>query len=194
MNAYITGPVIRRLREGRAMTQQQLADRLCVSSKTISKWETGKGLPDISLMEPLASALGVSLPELMNGEQIINRNTSGNVLRTRFYVCPICGNVLTAMGDTVISCCGIQLPPLEAEEPDDAHIVHMERVEDEQFLTLEHPMTKSHYISFLAFVSSDQLQLVKLYPEGNPEVRMKLRGRGILYACCNRHGLTKQRI
>lgn len=194
MNTYITGAAIRGFREARKLTQAQLAETLCVSDKTISKWETGKGLPDISLLEPLAKALGISLPELMNGQQIVNRNTSCNVLRAKFYVCPICGNVLTSMGSAMISCCGVELPPLEAEEADESHCIRAERVEDELFLTVDHPMTKAHFISFLAFVTSDRIQFVKLYPEGNAEARMKLRGRGILYGYCNRHGLWKQKL
>ena len=130
----------------------------------------------------------------MNGEQIVNQNTGCNVLRSKFYVCPICGNLLTSMGDAVISCCGVTLPPLEGEAPDEAHEIRLERVEDETLVTLNHPMSKSHYISFLAFVSSDRMQLVKLYPEQSAEARLQLRGHGFLYACCNRHGLFKLKI
>ncbi len=194
MNTYITGPAIRKFREARLLTQAQLAERIGVSDKAVSKWETGKGLPDISLLEPLAAALGVSLTELLNGEQIINRTTSANVLRTKVYVCPICGNVITGMGDAVISCCGVTLPALEAEDMEGSHEIHAERVEDELFLTMEHPMTKQHYISFMAAVTSDRIRFIKLYPEGNAEARIKLRGRGILYAYCNRHGLFKKRF
>lgn len=194
MNTYITGPAIKRFREEKSMTQAQLAEKIGVSDKAVSKWETGKGLPDLSLLEPLAQALRVSLTELMNGEQIINKNRSANVLRTRFYVCPVCGNVLTSMGEAVISCCGISLPPLEAEPAEGEHAFCLERVEDETFVTLPHPMTKEHFISFLAFASSDRVQFVKLYPEGNPEARLQLRGHGFLYAYCNRHGLVVKRI
>ena len=194
MNSYITGPAIKRFREARKLTQAQLAEEIGVSDKAVSKWETGRGLPDISLVEPLAKTLGVSVPELMNGEQILNKNRSANVQRTKFCVCPICGNVLLSMGDAVISCCGVTLPPLEAEEAADAHGIQVQQVEDEHFVTVEHPMTREHYISFLAFVSSDRVEFVKLYPEGNAETRMQLRGHGWLYACCNRHGLFKKRI
>ena len=194
MNSYITGPAIKRLREARKLTQAQLAEKVGVSDKAVSKWETGKGLPDISLVEPLAKSLGVSVPELMNGEQIINRNTSCNVLRSKFYVCPICGNLLTSMGDAVISCCGVALPPLEGDAAEGEHEIHLERVEDETLVSLDHPMRKDHYISFLAFVSSDRVQLAKLYPEQNAETRFQLRGHGFLYACCNRHGLFKLKI
>ena len=194
MDHYITGATIKRLREERGMTQLELADRIGVSDKTVSKWETAKGLPDVSLLEPLAQALGISVIELMSGETVTNHNRSANMLRSRFYVCPVCGNILYTMGETLVSCCGITLPACEAEEADDDHAISIENVEDEHFLTVEHPMTKSHFISFLAFVTSDRIQLVKLYPEGNAQTRMQLRGRGIVYAYCNRHGLMKKRV
>ena len=189
MNTYVTGTTIRKLREGRGLTQAELAERIGVSSKTVSKWETARGLPDISLLQPLAKALGISVVELMNGEQIVNRNVSANLLRSKFHVCPLCGNVLHSFGSALVSCCGITLPALEAEEADDDHTVTIENVEDEQFLSIRHPMTKEHYISFLAFVTADRVQLVKLYPEGDAQTRLQLRGLGRLYWYCNRHGL-----
>ena len=193
MNTYVTGATIRQLREKRNLTQAELAERIGVSSKTISKWETAKGLPDISLLQPLAQALNISVIELMNGEHIINKNTSANMLRSQFHVCPICGNVIHSTGSSLISCCGITLPALEAEEADDDHTINIETVEDEHFITVHHPMTKEHFISFIAFVTSDRMQLVKLYPEGNAETRLQLRGMGYLYWYCNRHGLFKKR-
>ena len=194
MNTYVTGTTIRQLREHRHLTQAELGARIGVSSKTISKWETAKGLPDISLLQPLAQALGISVIELMNGEQILNQNVSANMLRSKFYVCPICGNVIHALGNAVVSCCGITLPALEAEEADDDHMVTIAVVEDEHFITVRHPMTKAHYISFVAYVTSDRLQMVKLYPEGNAQTRLQLRGMGYLYYCCNQHGLFRKKI
>ena len=194
MNTYVTGGTIKSLREDRSMTQAELADKIGVSSKTVSKWETAKGLPDITLLQPLAEALGVSVIELMNGQPIANHNLSANMLRCKFYVCPICGNIIHTIGTALVSCCGITLPPLEAEEPDDAHAITIERVEDEHFVTVAHPMTKAHFISFAAHVTSDRLQLVKLYPEGNAETRLQLRGRGYIYYYCNQHGLFRKRI
>ena len=193
MNTYVTGATIRCLRETRRMTQAELAEKIGVSSKTVSKWETAKGLPDISLLQPLAQALGISVIELMNGEHIINRNPSGNMLRCKFYVCPICGNIVHTLGNTLVSCCGITLPPLEAEEADEYHDVTIEDVEDEHFVTIHHPMTKQHFISFLAFVTSDRIQMVKLYPEGDAQTRLQLRGIGHLYYYCNRHGLFRKK-
>ena len=194
MNTYVTGSTIRQLREGRGLTQAELAERIGVSSKTISKWETAKGLPDISLLQPLAQALGISVIELMNGQQIMNKNISANMMRCKFYVCPICGNIIHSAGDALISCCGVTLPALEAEEADEEHAITMEQVEDEQFLTVCHPMTKEHFISFMAYVTSDRIQMVKLYPEGNAETRFRLRGMGYLYHYCNRHGLFRMKI
>ncbi len=194
MNTYVTGTTIRQLRESRNLTQAELAEKIGVSSKTVSKWETAKGLPDITLLQPLAAVLGISVIELMNGEHITNQNISANMLRTKFYVCPICGNVIHGTGNAVFSCCGITLPALEAEDADDAHTIAVERVEDEHFLTVHHPMTKEHFISFVAYVTSDRLQLVKLYPEGNAETRLQLRGTGYLYWYCNRHGLFRKKL
>ena len=193
MDNYVTGSTIKQLREARNMTQTALAQKLGVSSKTVSKWETAKGLPDISLLQPLAQVLGISVIELMNGQHITNRNRSANMLRGRFFVCPLCGNVLHSTGEALVSCCGITLPPLEPEEPDEDHTVTIESVEDEHFITVHHPMTKEHYISFLAYVTSDRIQLVKLYPEGEAQTRLQLRGMGRLYWYCDRHGLFQKK-
>lgn len=194
MNTYVTGVTIKSLREKQKLTQVQLAEKIGVSSKTISKWETAKGLPDISLLQSLAQALNISVIELMNGEHITNKNVSANMLRAKFYVCPVCGNVIYSIGDSVISCCGITLPALEAEIPDDNHKINIEAVEDEKFVVIKHPMEKNHYISFIAYITSDRVQMVKLYPEGNAESRFQLRGHGIIYWYCNHHGFYKYKM
>lgn len=189
MDKYVTGAVIRKLRENKKMTQEELAEKLFVSSKAVSKWETGQGFPDVSLIEPLAKALGISVIELLSGEDIRNINRASNMNKCKFYVCPVCGNVIEATGEAVVSCCGITLPPLDAEECDDEHRINVETVEDEYYVTVDHPMTKDHYISFLAAVSDDGIQLKKLYPEGPCEARFRIRAVRKIYAFCNRHGL-----
>ncbi len=194
MDLYVTGSTIKRLREARGLTQARLAQALDVSDKAVSKWETAKGFPDISLLEPLSAALGVSVMELLSGDTVVNQNKSANMLRGKFYVCPICGNVIHASGEAVVSCCGVTLPPLEAEETDAHHHFAVEDVEDEHFVTVDHPMTKSHYISFLAYVTWDRFQLVKLYPEGNPSCRFRFQRGGYLYLYCNRHGLMREKV
>ncbi|MBQ8514733.1 MAG: helix-turn-helix domain-containing protein [Ruminococcus sp.] len=194
MNQYVTGAVIQKLRERNGDTQRTLAEKLSVSDKTISKWETGRGLPDITLLEPLARALHVSVAELLSGECITNQNRSGNMRRIGFYVCPICGNVIYSMGEGVFSCCGVTLPRLSPEPEDTEHTLKAEKIEYDHYVTLQHPMTKEHYISFAAYVTYNQVQLVKLYPEQNPEVRFPMCGSGIIYVYCNRHGLFQVRV
>ncbi len=189
MNQYVTGAAIRKLREKNKMTQLQLADRIGVSDKTVSKWETGKGFPDITLLEPIAKALSVSITELMSGETVNNTNVSANVLKSGFYVCPVCGNVIHSMGEAVISCHGIQLKAAVPEQADAHHSVRIERVEDEYYVRVSHEMTKKHYISFIAAVSADRIQIVKLYPEGNAEARFKINGVRKILFYCNREGL-----
>lgn len=191
---YVTGNTIKSLREKKNYTQKQLADIINVSDKTISKWETGKGLPDISLLEPLAKSLSVSVAELLSGEYVTNINRSGNMLRSKFYVCPICGNVIHATGEGSFSCCGITLPVQEAETFDDSHLLLIARMENDWFMSMEHPMEKEHYISFFAYVTANKVQIIKLYPEQNSEVRFPISGHGIIYAYCNKHGLFSKRI
>jgi len=189
MNQYVTGAMIKRIREDRGMTQQQLSEKLAVSDKAISRWETGRGYPDISLIEPLAEALGISIIELFSGEDVTNQNRAFNMLFVKLYVCPICGNVIQGIGEAVVSCCGIVLPPLEAEPEDDAHRLNIERVEDEYYVTIAHEMSKAHYISFMMATRDNSCEIMKLYPEGNAEARFKVSHAKWLYYYCNRHGL-----
>ena len=168
MNQYVTGTVIRELREKNKMTQLQLAERLGVSDKTVSKWETGKGYPDITLLEPIAKAFRISVTELISGNTIRNANVSANMLRSKFYVCPVCGNAIHSM---------------------ERHMIFINRIEDEYYVRIDHSMTKEHYISFVAAVSSDGIQMVKLYPEGASEARFKIRGVKKILFYCNRDGL-----
>lgn len=189
MNQYVTGAIIRELREKNHLTQSELAEKLFVSDKTISKWETAKGYPDISLLEPIATAFGISVTELLSGTAISNMNVSANMLRSQFYVCPVCGNVIHSMGELSVSCHGIQLMPEQAEYVNEDHKILIERIEDEYYVQIEHEMSKKHYISFIAALSSDGLQVIKLYPESIAETRLKMRGVKKIYCFCNRDGL-----
>lgn len=189
MNQYVTGAVIKELREKNKMTQLQLAEKLGVSDKTISKWENAKGYPDITLLESIAEALSVSVTELISGNTVTNSNVSANMMRSRFFICPVCGNIIHSMGEAVIQCHGVQLQPEEAEETDEEHKIFVERIEDEYYVRIEHEMYKNHYISFIAAVSSDRIQMVKLYPEGNAEARFKISGVKKIFFYCNRSGL-----
>ena len=137
MNQYVTGAVIKRLREKYRLTQAELAEKLNVSDKTVSKWETGKGYPDISLLEPIAKVFGISITELISGNTVSNVNVSANMMRSKFYVCPVCGNVIHSMGEAVIQCHGVILMPCQAEETDENHMVFIERVDYVHFICLK---------------------------------------------------------
>ena len=189
MNQYITGAVIRQLREKNQLTQAELAEKLHVSDKAVSKWENGKGYPDVSLLEPIAGVFGVSVAELVSGRTVSNMNVSANMMRSKFYVCPVCGNAIHSMGEAVIHCHGIQLTPAQPEETDENHMIFIEGVEDEYYVRVEHDMTKQHYVSFIAALSMDRIQMVKLYPEGNAEARFKVNSVKKILFYCNRDGL-----
>ena len=194
MNQYVTGTMIKRLREGKKMTQQELAEIIGVSDKAISKWETGRGYPDIALIEALADALGVSIIELFSGSDVRNTNRSFNMKRLKLYVCPVCGNIIQSAGEAVVSCCGITLPALEAEAEDESHHLEIEQVEDEYYVSINHEMSKTHFISFIIAVQDDGYEIKKLYPEGNAEARFKIsRTKGFMYYC-NKHGLYQVTI
>lgn len=193
MNQYVTGSIIKKLREKQKMTQAQLAEKLDISDKAVSKWETGNGFPDISILEELAAVLKTSVIELLSGSNVVNTNRSFNMKKTRFYVCPVCGNTVQATGDTVVSCCGIVLPALEAESPDEQHALCIEKSEDEYYITCNHEMSKFHYISFIAAVSDNGIHLIKLYPEGAAECRFKINRTSRIIWYCNRHGLFIQK-
>jgi len=205
MANYVTGETIKTLRERAGFTQRDLASALGVTDKAVSKWETGHGLPDASLLLSLGEALGVSVHELLSGELVLNANRSANMRRSRFYVCPCCGNVIHACGEASISCCGVQLPALEAEvqaageaEKDggDAaagHQINATYTDAELYVTLDHPMRKDHYVSFIAYMTDDRIDIRKLYPEQDCEARFCYRGRGDLYVFCNRDGLFVRR-
>ena len=189
MDRYITGNTIKKLREKNKLTQNELARKLSVTDKAISKWETGKGYPDIVLVEDIAKVFNVSITELFSGDTIENTNICSNMEKIKFYVCPVCGNVISSTGEMSVSCHGINLSPLEAEIFDEKHKLDISIVEDEYFVCVKHEMTKSHYISFIAAVSSDKIELKKLYPESSADTRFKISGVSKIFFYCNKDGL-----
>ncbi|MDY4970777.1 MAG: helix-turn-helix domain-containing protein [Lachnospiraceae bacterium] len=191
---YVTGKTIRRLREKKRLTQRELAEKLMVSDKTVSKWETDRGLPDIGMIGELSGVLGVSIAELLTGDCRENENPAGNMKKNHFYVCPVCGNVITSVGRGTFHCCGILLPEQEAENMDEGHDMEICTIDDEYCMTMNHPMSKEHYISFLAYVTSSTVEIIKLYPEQDICVRFRKKGHGWLYGYCNRHGLFRKLI
>ncbi len=191
---YVTGKMIKELRERKHLTQRQLAEMCQISDKTVSKWETERGLPDIGLIEVLATNLGVSVAELLAGEYVVNSNRSANMNKIKFYVCPICANVIQSTGEGNYTCCGITLPLLQREDEDERHQIEVELVENDYYIHMSHSMTKTHYISFIAYATSNSQQFVKLYPEQNIECRFARKGHGQIFAYCNQHGLFSVKV
>ncbi len=194
MDLSKTGKLIARLRSEKDLTQKQVADRLGICPKTVSKWETGKGFPDVSLISGLSEIFGVDISKLLDGEMPKIKAEAGNVKKTKFYVCEKCGNILTGIGNAEISCCGRKLLPLSPKEPDEAHKLNFEKIEDDYYITFTHPMQKDHYISFISYVRFDRVLTVKLYPEQGGELRFPQMRGGKMYYYCNTHGLFEIKI
>lgn len=191
---YINGKIIKELRKKKKLTQKQLSELISVSDKTISKWETEKGLPDITLLEPLSAALGISVAELLSGESITNKNRAGNIAKIKLYVCPIYGNAIFSLGEGAFTCCGVSLPALLPEKKKMDFLISAEANDGELYIRLDHPMTKEHYISFAAYVTYDSVTIKKLYPEQDAEFSFPFRKKGKVFVYCNRDGLFEADI
>lgn len=187
-----TGALIRALRITNGMTQKELAKAIHLSDKAVSKWERGLGLPDIGVLELLSAALDVSIETLLDGDLTQNGFLGGNMKQATYYVCPTCGNVSMCTGAAEVSCCGRKLPALTAQKADGADKLTAEPVENEWYITSTHPMCKDNYISFVALVTAERLQLAKQYPEWDLQVRFPHRGHGMLLWYSTEKGLFYQ--
>lgn len=194
MNCDKIGALICKLRKEKGMTQQQLADKLHVSDKAISKWERGGGCPSPDLLTSLSNILCVNLEELLSGEIEKKGKTPANMKKLKFYVCPDCGNILTAESKTNITCCGKKLSPLSEQKAADAQKLSVESIENEYFITSDHEMTKKNYVSFVAMLTGDALILRRLYPEWDLMLRIPRIGRGKLVWYSQSEGLLFQYI
>ena len=188
------GKLLYELRKEKNMTQKQLADLMNISDKTISKWERGLGCPDVSLLPELSQILGVNIEDILAGKLDLNETMGGNMKKLKFYVCLQCNNLITATGDANISCCGKKLEALTAAKATESHVLTIEPVEDELYVSASHEMKKEHYISFVAYVTGDRVVIVKQYPEWNMQFRFHKSGHGKLYFHCSNHGLFYQLI
>ena len=194
MDLSKTGKLIAELRREKGLTQKDIAEKLGICAKTVSKWETGHGFPDVSFILELSKILGIDISKLIEGEMPKVIREVGNVKRTKFYVCEKCGNLLTSIGDAEIICCGRKLSPLKIKEADEAHKMNIEKNEDDFYIKFSHPMTKEHYISFVSYVRFDRVLIVKLYPEQEAELRFPQMRGGKMYYYCNAHGLFELKI
>lgn len=197
MDCNKVGTLLYRLRKEKGMTQKQIAEQLNISDKTISKWERGLGCPDVSLLGELSNVYEINIEKLLAGDLQPNNIEMGNLKRLKFYVCSNCGSIINNTGDAEISCCGRKLSPLVTKKPDELHLATVEDSEGEYYISFDHEMSKTHFISFVAYATSDKVMLVKLYPEQTASVRLpKMNGGrlnqkygGNLYYYCSKHGL-----
>jgi len=192
MDGEKMGNLLCQLRKERNMTQRQVAEILNVSTQAVSKWERGQGCPDVGQLPALSKLFGVAMDCLLTGNLSPKERDGGNMRRIKFYVCPECGNILTATGGGELQCCGRKLEALEPQKADELHTVTVQEIEEDWYITFEHPMEKAHYIRFFAYVNMDRVLLVRLYPEQGGEIRIpQIRGGGRLYLCCSRDGLME---
>lgn len=189
MDANKVGALIRQLRMQKGMTQRELAERLYVSEQAVSKWERALGCPDVSLLSALARALDVDIKSLLQGEMSSSIAHGGNMNRIRFFVCPVCGNVITMTGKADVSCCGRQLEALKPVAGDEAHTPRVEPMDGELYITFDHSMEKAHHIQFVACVRFDRVLLVRLYPEQDAELRVPYMPCCTFYIGCSKEGL-----
>lgn len=192
MDQTKTGGLIRALRTQKGLTQKALAEAIGVGDKAVSKWERGLGCPDVSLLPELSRVLGVGLETLLSGSLDANDQERGNMKKLNFYVCPDCGNLITAATEVGVSCCGRTLLPLEPQKSEEP--LSVEKIDDSWFVSSSHPMTKDHYVSFVALLTGDTLFLRRLYPEWDLQTRIPAFGHGILLWYCTQHGLFRQII
>ncbi len=194
MDLKESGKLLCELRKAKGLTQKQLADKLGVVPKTVSKWETGNGLPDALTVPALAEILGVSEKTILSGKITVNKKESGNLKKTSFYVCPHCHSIMSGIGKSRIVCCGKTLSPLSAKAADNMHTIKVSEVENDFYIEFNHEMTKEHYILFAAYVGYDRTLIIRLYPEQSPYIRFPKMYRGKLYFYCNNHGLFEEKL
>lgn len=194
MDPVKTGKIIHLLRKEKGLTQKQLAEKMFISDKTVSKWECGAGCPEISLLRQLADILDVEIDALLKGQLDQNDRNGGNMKNLKFYVCPVCGNLLTATGEASVSCCGKVQEPTEIKKAESDEKLSVELIDNEYFVSSSHEMTKDHYITFVALLTSDTLILRKQYPEWDLQTRIPRMAHGRLIWHCSKHGMFSQLI
>ena len=138
MDIAKTGLLIRDLRTKMGMTQKSLADLMNISDKTVSKWERGMGLPDVSLLVELSQIFGVNVDILLTGSMNVSDEKGVNMKNAKYYVCPECRNLVFATGDAEISCCGRKLTALEMKKAEPDEKLSVEIIENDWYITTRH--------------------------------------------------------
>lgn len=188
------GKIIRSLRLEKDMTQKDLAEKLNLTVQAVSKWERGWGLPDISLLPALAEILQVDLKEMLEGELNHREFERMNMKETKLYICPNCGNLSLCTGKAAVTCCGRQLDESVPVKADDKEKMTVEKVENDWYISSDHPMTKEDYISFSAFLMNGKIEVYKHYPEWKMELRIPRIGHGTFLWFSEKEGLFFQRL
>ena len=194
MDLIKSGKLLCDLRKAKGMTQKQVADMLGVLPKTVSKWETGNGFPDISIVSALADILGVSERILLSGKLTPNIKENGNMKRIKFYVCPHCNSIMQGIGECQVVCCGKPVEPMVSKIADNNHSISVSEMDDDFYIEINHTMTKDHFISFVAYVGFDRVFMVRLYPEQDASVRITRVFKGKFYYYCNKDGLFEYKF
>ena len=194
MDQIKTGALIRQLRLSAGLTQKQLAEKVNVSDKAVSKWECGNGAPDVSLLTDLAEVFGTDVNTLLSGSKDINESEKGDMKKIRFYVCKDCGGIMTSTSEASVSCCGNRLSPIVPQKAEGDELLKTEVIDGELFVTADHEMTKQHYISFLAYVCDSTVMMFRQYPEWKMQARLPLVRMGRLVWYCTEHGAFYQDI
>lgn len=185
------GRRIRAARLSKNLTQSQLGLALGVSGKAVSKWETGRGAPEVDSLPQLAKRLELDLTALLEGQEE-QKTMNGNFKKMQFYICPKCGNMMLSAEAGEYSCCGHILQALQPQKPDEAHSVNIAVSDGDWYLTAAHEMTRQHFISFAAFLTGDTAIVKKCYPEWDFQVRIPRISHGIFLWYCTNHGLFYQ--
>lgn len=109
----------------------------------------------------------------------------------KFYVCPVCGNVVITTEEKNVTCCGQELKNQEVKKAEGKHIIKVENVNGQVHLTSEHGMTKEHHLNFIAYGKENQYLIVKLDTEKPVDVLLEeVEGAEIIFGC-NQHGVWR---
>lgn len=172
-----------------SLTQAQLAQKVGVVPRTVSKWECGQGIPDITLVTTLSEVLSLSLPALLSGACQSEAKSSGNLSRAHWYYCPRCGTLSFVSGNASIVCCDHPLFPLVIKPC--TFPVRAERDADELLVSGDHAMDKSNYVAFVALQNSETIIMRRLYPESDFLVRIPVIRRAKLLVFSTSEGLSE---
>jgi len=188
------GALIRLMRKEKGLTQKELAEILSVSDKTVSKWERGKGIPDISIMLSLSNIFGIEIEKMLEGEIRNSDFIVGNMENAMYYVCPQCGNIITCINEISVSCCGRRVERLVPKEAVSYDSLRLIKADLGYELSNKHPMTRDDHISFISVIAEDRHHLIKTFPEWDERYHISCFEEGTIMWYSKRDGLLYRKI